>query len=247
MFGGEFILQVEQTKDELIYQVKTQMRYLSVSSSEFDKGFHDEAQRMATTIRVLLHDTKHQKSLLSQLNIKECLYFYDTVSKTDSGKLVVFTGLLAVAVLEGKPYYKAPLFDEKYPSIWTNFDEWWNRIVFKDTKGVVFTRKDIILNLADKDGGAHIDPWLKKEYYNFSRKNSLGWAYLDGKTRRNIEGNPVQVSMRQICFEFMWSVLKSKNPVLLTIDFNDIKLQKSNYNIDYKCDIWLRNIALETE
>ena len=37
-----------------------------------------------------------------------------------------------------------------------------------------FSRKNLILNVADTDGGTHVDPELDEKYMAFSRKNSLG-------------------------------------------------------------------------
>lgn len=47
------------------------------SANDFDQGEEIEAKRMATTLRILLHDTKNCKSLLGLLDMKS-MSFYDT-------------------------------------------------------------------------------------------------------------------------------------------------------------------------
>ena len=44
-----------------------QLQFLHQSCASYDGGFFDEAIRMATVMRVLLHDTKHSTSLLKHL------------------------------------------------------------------------------------------------------------------------------------------------------------------------------------
>ena len=61
-----------------------------------------------------------------------------------------------------------PLFLQHLPEWYKsyeelNFEEWWEMIVVRiDDK--VLSRKDIVLKMANKDGGAHIDTKLPKEY-----------------------------------------------------------------------------------
>ena len=43
------------------------------------------------------------------------------------------------------------------------FDEWWGMQIIK-INNEVFTRKDLILSVANKDGGAHIDRNLPLSY-----------------------------------------------------------------------------------
>jgi len=63
------------------------------------------------------------------------------------------------------------------------FVQWWNDPVLKDQQGRTFNRRELILNVADTDGGAHVDPELDEKYMELSRKNSLGWIF----TRANIQ------------------------------------------------------------
>ena len=66
-----------------------------------------------------------------------------------------------------------------------DFIKWWEQnIIFKDSRGNIFTRKDLVRNVTDKDGGAHVDPSLQEAYANLSRFNLTGLKlYVNGKQR----------------------------------------------------------------
>jgi len=49
---------------------------------------------------------------------------------------------------------------------------------FRSEKNI-FTRRKIVLELSDTDGGAHVDAGLKDDYFALSRDNSLGWFNTD--------------------------------------------------------------------
>jgi hypothetical protein len=44
----------KKTRDDLIAHLRSQMRFLARSAEAFDSGFEEEAQRLATIIRVLV-------------------------------------------------------------------------------------------------------------------------------------------------------------------------------------------------
>ncbi|MFV7442382.1 hypothetical protein ACNPMZ_00865 [Acinetobacter pittii] len=167
---------MNQTKDELIEHLQEHIAFLTASSISFDSGFLAEAKRMATSIRVLLHDTASSKSLLGLLDIKDKILFINKAEPFDGNSMVSHLGLVAM-----RPYnasYCALLDDiPPYPDLkpLKHFDEWWNEIVIKDNSGEEFTRKSLVLNLANKDGGAHVDPKLNSSYANLTRNNSAGW------------------------------------------------------------------------
>jgi len=57
----------------------------------------------------------------------------------------------------GKLYFKA--VEDKFPMKFLPLDDWWNEeIIYDRVNNRKFSRKQIILNAANKDGGAHVDP-----------------------------------------------------------------------------------------
>jgi len=79
--------------------------------------------------------------------------------------------------------------------------------VFAPLKLPLLCRRDLILAVANKDGGAHVDPVLDEKYANLSRGNSLAWRYRGPRGDIPLEG-PEKAAVRQIAHE----VLKTLNP-----------------------------------
>lgn len=75
----------------------------------------------------------------------------------------------------GPPKYIALLDEIKYEKV--DFNTWWNGIVFKDFEGYTISRKDLIITMANRDGGAHVDRSVNKEYADLSKGDSLKRMY----------------------------------------------------------------------
>ena len=197
---------LKQTGDELLGHLKDQIGFLLSSSNSYDNGLVGEAKRLAIVTRVLLHDTSSSTSLLTQLG-KKNIGFHDTCSDYDPLNLAPHTGLIMMRLSTGSgAEYVAPLDNLSPAKIKgkVSIDDWWNKIVFKDSVGNLFTRGDIIKTLANKEGGAHVDPELNADYVNLSKFNSLGWKSVVRKgdvIKETDMGNPVLPSMRQIAHE----------------------------------------------
>ncbi|NQW20970.1 MAG: hypothetical protein HQ477_09690 [Chloroflexi bacterium] len=88
-------------------------------------------------------------------------------------------GLIGISMVLGQSAeFFAPL-DEEIPSIehrWIKFDESWNEVIFVDRERRTVTRSELVRFIANKDGGAHVDPLLQEIYADLSRGNSLGWT-----------------------------------------------------------------------
>lgn len=204
-----------QTQDELLDHLKDQIAFMKQSAASYDNGFEDEAKRLAVVIRVLVHDTKNSTSLLTLLNKKD-MKFYDSSIPYHPENLAPYNGLIMMrmSTQEGASYV-APLDDgpptrsrtKKIP-----FNTWWeNMFVIKDQNGKTFTRKDLVLNTVNKDGGAHIDPSLDEAFANLSRFNSLGWKFFRNNIEDDFSNSPVSASIRQIAHEAL-KTLKDEFP-----------------------------------
>lgn len=72
-------------------------------------------------------------------------------------------------------------------------------------RGVWFTRKDIVLNVCNTDGGAHVDPGLAADYHALSRENSIGWS-VGCAGKDTPLANPEYAAVRQIAYELQMSL-----------------------------------------
>jgi hypothetical protein len=64
------------------------------------------------------------------------------------------------------------------------------------------SRRELILHVAETDGGAHVDPALDEAYMDLSRNNSLGWMLREGDVVRPFPP-PVLPCIRQIAHEVL--------------------------------------------
>ncbi len=186
----------------------TQIFFLKNSISSYDSGFEDEGQRIATTIRILLHDTDKSTSLFKHLDMKTHMFFLSTAFTYIPINMLSYEGLLATS--RNGIYLPHCLSDNKIQGLCLVFEDWWNEIILDD-KINVFSRKDIVLYVANKDGGAHIDKNLNEAYTSLTKNNSLSGRMLVNNKENPLLNSPVYACIRQIAFELLYSIDYSKN------------------------------------
>ena len=227
-----------QTDSELRDHLWEQIQFLRASTASFDNGFEGEAKRLATTIRVLFHDTKMSKSLLQQITMKQHLQMLDTAPADHPNNLLPYQGLV-VMKLQAPPGQSAsisftilgevkPLIDAAadrptakmtyvprcsapegggpFLSSEVSFTKWWEGTVIRDGSGQLFTRRDLILAMANKEGGSHVDPQLDEAYASLARFHSQGWQVNTGDVRLTPNNSIVAASVRQIAHEVLESM-----------------------------------------
>ena len=207
-----------QTKDELKSHLREQIEFLKRSSQAYDEGYTSEAKRLTVPIRLLLHDTQKSTSLLTLLKKKDIL-FYDTSldytpNNLPSTKGLIMTKFTMTETGQKSAEYVPPLDDgppTRYRKGKISFEKWWNKIVFVDIKGNKLTRRSLILAVANKDGGVHVDHELDKGYADMTRFDSLGFIFVQDGNKRHFATHPELASVRQISHEVLKS-LKDEFP-----------------------------------
>jgi len=193
-----------QTEKELLNHLKEQIAFMKASASSYDNGFEGEGKRLAVVIRVLVHDTQQSTSLLTLLKKKNIL-FYDSATVYDPNNPLPSNDLVMMRLSNIGAEYIAPLDNlsparDKTKKV--SFGRWWDRnIILKDKANNIFTRKKLTLIVANKEGGAHIDPKLDQDYANLSRFNSLGWKFFKSGVEKDFNNTPILPSIRQIAHE----------------------------------------------
>jgi len=189
--------------EELEKILQEQIEFLNSSIKSLDMGFEGEAKRLAVCTRVLVHDTPKSESLLKQLGMKT-IPFYSTAYPWDPKNLLAHLGLLQIRWNnKGEASYIEPLDDRPPPFLrWVLFDEWWTEIVFDDRKGSSLMRKDIVLGLANKEGGAHVDPKLTIPYETITR-HSIFLIIETPTGKKPLSGKMEILAMRQISHELL--------------------------------------------
>jgi hypothetical protein len=140
------------------------------------------------------------------------LQFHDSAGELDPHNLLTECPLVMMQIGGGGPDYVPLLDGGPFLSGLKPFGLWWNQTVLRDDQRQLFSRKDIILSVANTDGGSHVDPTLSEAYHRLSRENSLAWTLGSPSGQRPAQ-NPVPAAIRQIAHE----TLKSLAPALVKL------------------------------
>lgn len=206
---------IKKTWDEFVHDLNDQINCIEDSVNSYLDGKTYESKRVATALRILLHDTENSTSLLTHLELKDKLYFLDNAEPYSETNLLNSNLLLNMRL--------SPIAKEFVPRLevirenakWIKFDSWWEQpvVTFNVNKNY-FSRKNIVIILANQDGGAHIDKKVNEDYYNLTRRNGQKW-YL------SINGKEISVS--NDCFE----------KTIISIAFEVIYMMHTQLNKDY--------------
>lgn len=195
----------------LLELLRENVSFLKASAASFDAGCEAEAKRLAVTLRVLMHDTASSSSLLEQLGLKSQLMFTDTAARIiPTNLLPEAPGLVLMRVaVGGSATYVAPLDEVPLPPSRIHpparFQDWWTLEFARDSERTLWCRKKLVLTMANKEGGAHVDPNLNAAYERLANHNGFGFSYATNATSSFLpfEGNAAAASVRQIAHEFL--------------------------------------------
>ena len=144
---------------------------------------------ISTSIRVLMHDTKNSISLLSHLGRKNRKFLSTNVKNTRERVHLGLLRRINVGVVDGvggeSKYW--PLCDERYfprqhNGAMLDQNVWWEEEVIFQSGDSSLTRKDLVLTMANKDGGAHFDQKIQKKYDDFRHRWSGGSSLVGAKS-----------------------------------------------------------------
>jgi hypothetical protein len=195
-----------------------QLQFLASSGRAFDQGNLSESKRIALVIRVLVHDTAMSHSLLAQLGIKDSLAWADSAPVIDNDPNIVgrSPGLTSMGLGADGIAFSARHMDSIERSNTTryvSFSDWWERPVILDSNDATFSRKELILALVNKDGGAHLDR-LSEKTHALVHDNSAGFVRIDtaGGTSEPIP-TPIYASVKTVAEELLLTLRRSGRTV----------------------------------
>ncbi|GER00445.1 hypothetical protein JCM17845_10680 [Iodidimonas gelatinilytica] len=184
--------------------LEEQLKFLTRSCHDFDKGETSEYKRIALTIRILTYDGGQSRSLLQQLGMKG-IPFVSYAGKIDLRNLLVSHPLIMMTIGESGTCFLPVLDKGPRSARQLNFENWWKEDVLCSPDGTVLTRGDFVTIVANQDGGAHVDPRLDERFDKLANENLAGWISdtPDGeKPLQHIE----KMHLRQIGFECLQSI-----------------------------------------
>jgi len=154
-------------KPETIEKLREQRGFLERSLADFLNGHEEEAVRIATSIRVLVHEGRGKPLLKSfKPNYLDLPILDNAGAQTpDGGKILVRFAPVMISKRGVQPITDLSNTEE------TPLGKWWERPCIIATtpegKTIHFSRREIILTLADKEGGTHADEKLPEDYRRY--------------------------------------------------------------------------------
>ena len=150
-------------------QFDRQIRFLNRSCLEFDEKMHfDEAVRIATVIRTLIHQTGRSTSLLTHLGATKINILSTVGSELLGDETMMSQGMCLTTIDVEKGVFINAQLDQGPPITQTlKLDDWWAQKIWI-YQPYSYTRKQLILDMTNKDGGAHVDATTPNEYIEIS-------------------------------------------------------------------------------
>ena len=190
-----------------------QLRFLASSANELDRGDADEAIRIATAIRVIVHHTSNSSSLLAQLGVPEVSLLSTTRGFFEDGpgekpwvgaSSFHYDGAGFLRQTAEGLLYRPKLGDGSYRG-YLSAQDWWRQVIFGLDPTTIYSRRAIVLGAANQDGGAHVDPNPDERYLRLAYKQEFGVLVgqsPEGEVRIPLYGYHV-VALRQMAYELL--------------------------------------------
>jgi len=172
---------------------------------------------MATTLRVLLYE-KGQTPLLRELNLREEVKWLSLGVPFVPGNLAVTNSLVSM-----RASFRVGASFESHASIpghplpwahWQDFDSWWSGepVIHNPQWGLSFSRRNLVLMFANRDGGAHVGR-LSKEEEALASGQATSWAADFGQGVVDVMDSPVPASIRTIAAETIATISANREVI----------------------------------
>jgi len=190
---------------ELIENLDEQRQRLRRSIIAFEDGEIFEAVRIATAVHICVSADGSQTALLQQLKQRSKLFF-PTPTRVPDGMQLIPSHYLVHTITSGNFADFTAVFNRgHYPIRHMKFQDWWSETIF-ETEGRKMSRKQLVCEMRNKEGGAHVsgeifdEAFIKlaKEGTLFSLSETSPGKFQKGKTVLGVE----KASIRQIGWEF---------------------------------------------
>ncbi len=186
---------------DLVERFWEQIRFIERSGEAYDQGDESEARRIAGAVRMLVHDTQFSKSVFGQLALVSKVRMLNTAPAVNPRNLLTTSGLASIRVSAAGAIY-VPLLHDRVavsPQLLT-LNAWLTSSVGA-ANGAEWSRQDLILWVANTDGGSHVDPGLDPLYHELSRENKLKWFWSSAEGNSPVSSSYPLAAIRQIGYE----------------------------------------------
>jgi hypothetical protein len=188
----------------LLAALSEQLGYIRGSAAAFDAGAEGEAKRLAVSIRVLCHDSHQSRALLTQLDVIERLEFLDSSTGIDPQNMAPILGLFGMQLGPRGGRFIPFLGDRPIDHPPLPFERWWHADVIRlSDRTTTYSRRQLVLTAANKEGGAHVDAGIDPLYHALAHENALGMVWGRGNSPPQPFNDPTMVAVRQIAYELL--------------------------------------------
>lgn len=215
--------EIRRQQEAIQQRLAEQLRLLTKRCRDFDQGDWGEAVDIATRLRVIFNrGSKSKPSVLQSLDAQKTRILTTCEPREDSDNILEAIGGLYTQIFSkdenGTAYRLVPRLDGGQYSYKAEIPatRWWDQtieIVAHDAGKIVYTRKDVITEVANQDG-AHVAIQISEAYDVLSRPGgiiTLTNAYEDGTTTQTPIPGVHFAMLRQMAYE----VLNSREMFIL--------------------------------
>jgi hypothetical protein len=211
---------VTRSRAQLVEALRQQFELLKAACLAYDQGDSLQSRNIALRLRVLLHGSG---ATLALMKVLKHLRFPDTSTMSLPPNSHACIGMLRCVIEQGVGATWVPLL-EGWPEGQPRnpdrpFNRWWSAISIPSSEGIGFSRCDLVTNMANRDGGAHVDLKLSASYDALTR-DSLGFEIAfrgpGGQTDfMPVRGNVAEATIRQIGQEVQRALALNLPPILV--------------------------------
>jgi hypothetical protein len=194
----------QRDRPQIEAKLQEQVELLHQLGIMYDTVSPVAALPLATCLRVILHNTGSSHAILHQLGLELQLYFRDTSMHVDPANMLpAHNGLVVMELTAGVGARYVPRLkgQGEIENMDLPFAQWWEAMVLRDNDGRTWTRRKLVLELANKEGGAHLDRRQPESIKALEHENSMGWSFVSSDGNRPFENGPMAPSVRQIARE----------------------------------------------
>jgi len=158
-----------------------QLRFIERSCEVYDEGYADEAIQIAVRIRVVLHPGgKRSRSLLRHLHSGRIPLLTTSEGAPERKDILLYDGMTSFrASSDGNSVssFAGPGEDNALYRDYIKADGWWKQVVLV-AEGTRYSRRDMVLGVANQEGGAHVAPEPTAEHQKLMT-SGLTWDLVE--------------------------------------------------------------------
>lgn len=204
---------IRRTALECLEHYELIIRRIRNLCADFDSMDLIDPGSIALQLRLLPIDSSSRtggRSVMNLMGVTNAQKILSTVPQRISERTISSIGFLGLRLSEGEANWYAPVRDTKGELNLLTTEKWLEEPIFK-TGSITFTRLKLIKVIANKEGGAHLDPNIDPEYYEIARANGAGWTLFLGDGQEIPLGDPFPAMLRQLCYEVLMTDARLRN------------------------------------